>query len=646
MKDVPLAQVCSKDYIRTVGRAWERFVTDRPIDDSTVRDVVMESWRRCRQNGVDPTTKSAPLRVEGPEIDRFQLRHAPFYDAVRACVPPIVPYLMGSRTILITSDPDGTLLSVDGDPHLTDRMAADHIVPGAAWHEHSSGTNAVGTALALGKPLHIHAEEHFCEVAKPWSCTAAVIRDPFDRRIVGVVDVTGPPDTVNAQTWPFVISLVGQLQGHLQKQALAKRARLIELFEAAIGGRDTAAILLDEQGRVLARTPQASSALREHGLSRTQAMGELVAAPQGGVEPRWLASLAPGIRREWLSPLREDGHCVGAILHLPTAHRGPHATPRRVEAPLALAPAFQRLQRTSPSLENVLRQAERFAAASTPLLLEGETGTGKDLLARAVHAAGPFHGGPFVPINCAALPRDILASELFGHADGAFTGARRGGAKGRFEQANGGVLFLDEIGDMPADLQPYLLRVLEEGAVWRLGEAVPRKIAVRVIAATNRPLAKNVGLGRFRADLYHRLNVAALTLPPLRERRGDILPLVEHLLRDIAKTAPPAQIAPEVLDVILRYDWPGNVRELRNCLERMVLLATGPVLGAELLPAAMQEQASSPCAAPSDSTIRDAKRQMVLAAIRREGGNLSRAARSLGIARTTLYRHIRRCGAV
>jgi transcriptional regulator of acetoin/glycerol metabolism len=639
MKDIPLAQLCSKDYIRTVGRVWERFVTDRPVDDDAVRDVVMESWRRCRQNGVDPTTKVAPLRVDGPDVDRFQLRHAQFYDAVRACVPPIVPYLKGSRTILITSDPDGTLLSVDGDPHLTDRLAADHIVPGAAWHEYSSGTNAVGTALALGRPLHIHAEEHFCEVAKPWSCTAAVIRDPLDRRIVGVVDITGPPDTVNAQTWPFVISLVGQLQSHLHKRALADRARLIDLFEAALGGRQGPAVLLDTQGRVVARTAQAASALREYGLSRTQAMGELIAAPRGGVEPKWLSSLAPGIRPEWLSPLREDGHCVGVILHLPTTRRGEGSRSPSAESQSPLPPALQSLLHTSPSLESVLRQAERFAAAGTHLLLEGETGTGKDLLACAVHAAGPFHAGPFVPVNCAALPRDILASELFGHADGAFTGARRGGAKGRFEQANGGVLFLDEIGDMPADLQPYLLRVLEENAVWRLGEAAPRKIAVRVIAATNRPLGKEVAAGRFRADLYHRLNVAGLTLPPLRERKVDIPPLVEHLLRNIAGPSP--RLAPDVMDAFLRYAWPGNVRELRNCLQRMVLLATGPVLGIELLPPALQEEAL-PCGSLSGSAIRTAERQMVLAAVRRESGNLSRAARSLGIARTTLYRHIRR----
>ena len=643
MKDIPLARLCSKDYIRTVGRAWEKFVTDRPVeDDDVVRDVVIESWHRCRRNGVNPATKSAPLRVKGPDVDRFQLSNAEFYDAVRACVPPIVPYLIGSRTILITSDPHGTLLSVNGDPHLTDRMAADHIVPGAAWHEHTSGTNAVGTALALGRPLHIHAEEHFCEVAKPWSCTAAVIRDPLDQRIVGVVDVTGPPDTVNAQTWPFVISLVGQLQGHLQKRWLARRARLIELFEVAVKEHAAAAVLFDVQGRVVARTAPAHAALRELGLDRTSAMGVLVAMPHGDFDPeRLAAALAPGVRPEWLSPLSEDGRCVGAVLHLPTASPVQRANLRRAEARPPLAPAFRPLLSTSPSLEGLLRQAERFAAAKTSLLLEGETGTGKDVLARAVHEAGPFHAGPFVPINCAALPRDILASELFGHAEGAFTGARRGGARGRFEQANGGVLFLDEIGDMPADLQPYLLRVLEEGMVWRLGEAAPRKIAMRVIAATNRPLAKDVAAGRFRADLYHRLNVAGLTLPPLRERTSDIPLLADHLLRDIAGTVSPPQIAGDVMDIFMRYRWPGNVRELRNCLERMVLLATGGVLGVEHLPATMQDEEPA-TDSPAASTIRGAEQQMVLAAIRREGGNISRAARSLGIARTTLYRHIRR----
>jgi transcriptional regulator of acetoin/glycerol metabolism len=641
MKDIPRARLCSKDYIRTVGRVWEKFVTDRPVEgDDVVRDVVIESWRRCRRNGVNPATKSAPLRVKGPDVDRFQLSNAEFYDAVRACVPPIVPYLMGSRTILITSDPHGTLLSVDGDPHLTDRMAADHIVPGAAWHEHTSGTNAVGTALALGRPLHIHAEEHFCEVAKPWSCTAAVIRDPLDQRIVGVVDVTGPPDTVNAQTWPFVISLVGQLQGHLQKRWLAKRARLIELFEAVVKGHAAAAILLDVQGRVVAHTAPADSALHELGLDQAPAKSMLVAVPHGGFDPERLAALAPGIRPEWLSPLSEDGHCVGAILHLPTSSRGHRTNLRRAEV-RPLAPEFLPLLRTSPSLEGLLRQAERFAVAKTSLLLEGKTGIGKDVLARAVHAAGPFHAGPFVLINCAALPRDILAKRavrsrrrrLHGSASRRRQGPVRAGqwrrAVPRRDRRHAGG---------PAALPAACPGGRHGLAPGRGGAAQDRGAGHRC----HQPAARQRRSGRtLPGRPLSSANVAGLTLPPLRERTSDIPLLADHLLRDIADMAPLPQIAPDVMDIFMRYRWPGNVRELRNCLARMALLATDGVLSIEHLPATMQDEELAPDS-PAASTMRGAERLMVLAAIRREGGNISRAARSLGIARTTLYRHIRR----
>jgi len=647
MKDIPLSRLCSRDYVRTVGRIWEKFVSGCSVDDEEVRDVVMDSWRRCRRNGVNPATKSAPLQVTGPGVDRLFQENAEFHDAIRTCVSPIVPHLVGSQTILITSNPHGTLLSVDGDPQLTDYMASDNIVPGAAWHEGGGGTNAVGTALALGKPLHIHAQEHFCEVAKRWSCTAAVVRDPIDGSVVGVVDITGPPETVTAQTWPFVISLVGQLQAHLLQRRLTERGYLMGRFEAVIKGGE-AAVLFDQRGRMVAQTARAASALRALGIMAAPILGALAVDPATAFDPAH-AALPPGIRPEWLLPLRRDGRCIGAVLRLPEKTVGGSRHVARAEAVAPLAPAFRRLAQYSPSLEGVLRQAERFARTKTPVLLEGETGTGKDEFARALHAAGPVCAGPFVPVNCAALPREILANELFGHADGAFTGARRGGAKGRFEQAHGGVLFLDEIGDMPLDLQPYLLRALEEGAVWRLGEGTARKIAVRIIAATNRPLAKDVAAGRFRADLYHRLNVAALTLPPLRDRPADIPLLAERFLRDLTNTTEtPPEIAPDAMDLFQRYGWPGNVRELRNCLERMALLSTDGVLRVEHLPAAMRADATDDSVKGSTaaSTIKMAEWRMILASIHREGGNLSRAARSLGIARTTLYRHIRRHGTV
>jgi transcriptional regulator with PAS, ATPase and Fis domain len=279
-----------------------------------------------------------------------------------------------------------------------------------------------------------------------------------------------------------------------------------------------------------------------------------------------------------------------------------------------------------------------------PILLDGETGTGKDILARAIHAESPAAKGPFIAVNCAALPREILASELFGYAEGAFTGARRGGAKGKFEQAHGGTLFLDEIGDMPLDVQPYLLRVLEEKVIWRLGESTSRPVNVRVIAATNRPLAQAVAGGQFRADLYYRLDVANLTLPALRHRTVDIPDLVRTLLREIAgDTGTEPQMDAEVMQALLRHRWPGNVRELRNVLERMVLVAADGVLRWQHLPAALRSDGTgsdTTVSAAAVTTLRSAEQQMVLATLQREGGNVSRAARTLGVSRATLYRRL------
>jgi sigma-54 dependent transcriptional regulator, acetoin dehydrogenase operon transcriptional activator AcoR len=281
-----------------------------------------------------------------------------------------------------------------------------------------------------------------------------------------------------------------------------------------------------------------------------------------------------------------------------------------------------------------LAQAQRYAMRRMPLLLQGETGTGKDLLARIIHDAGPTPDAPFIAINCAALPRELVASELFGYAEGAFTGARRSGAKGRFAQAHGGTIFLDEIGDMPLDLQPYLLRALEERTITRLGETTARQIDVRVMAATNRPLAIDVAQGRFRADLFYRLSGASLELPPLRDRLDDLPHLVEHLLRQIVPgDAIPPFVDETVFAKLRTHDWPGNVRELRNMLERMVALSPDGVLDTEF-------SGLGKSSTPAPRQLRSTERQMILAALAASGGSAKEAARTLGISRATIYRRL------
>jgi formate hydrogenlyase transcriptional activator len=299
---------------------------------------------------------------------------------------------------------------------------------------------------------------------------------------------------------------------------------------------------------------------------------------------------------------------------------------------------FAEIIGSSPAVQNVLRQVEIVAPASTTVLIQGETGTGKELIARAIHALSTRNERTFVKLNCAAIPSGLLESELFGHEKGAFTGAVAQKV-GRFELADGGTLFLDEIGDIPPELQPKLLRVLQEQEFERLGGVRTQRVNVRLVAATNRDLARMVAEGRFRGDLYYRLNVFPITTPPLRERREDIPPLVRHFVEQLARRLNRRieSIATEDLNALTRYSWPGNIRELQNVIERAVLLASGPVLHIRL----GDEQLAAP--APPDAapvTLADAEREHILSALREARwvlGGPNGAAHRLGMKRSTLH---------
>jgi transcriptional regulator with PAS, ATPase and Fis domain len=293
-------------------------------------------------------------------------------------------------------------------------------------------------------------------------------------------------------------------------------------------------------------------------------------------------------------------------------------------------------------------------------LLLGPTGAGKEVFAQALHHAGSNPTGPFIALNCGGITRDLLASELFGYGEGAFTGASRGGQIGKFEAANGGTLFLDEIGEMPIDLQSHLLRVLEEGEVYRLGENKPRKVNVRLIAATNRDLKSAIGNGQFRMDLYYRLAVTILNLPALAEHPEDIPILAQHFIdkTSIRYGVAAKTMTQDVLGKLMSYSWPGNVRELRNVIEGMMLLGQEDVLSVADLPAEIlsgsvgavatrppMDLASSGSAGPEMAgKLDDIERDAIVAAIRAEWRNMTQVAKRLGIAKSTLYAKMKRHG--
>jgi transcriptional regulator with GAF, ATPase, and Fis domain len=316
--------------------------------------------------------------------------------------------------------------------------------------------------------------------------------------------------------------------------------------------------------------------------------------------------------------------------------------------PVAYERRFEQVIGNSRALEAVLEQVERVAPADSTVLIQGETGTGKELIAHAIHSLSSRCGRPFVRLNCAAIPLDLLESELFGHEKGAFTGAI-GQKIGRFELADKGTLFLDEVGDIPPALQPKLLRVLQEQEFERLGSTRTHQVDVRLVGATNRDLMEMVNRGEFRSDLYYRLNVFPIMLPPLRERREDIPVLVNHFVEIFARQMgrPIEEIPTETMSALSSYQWPGNIRELQNLIERAVILSNYGVLPNPLLSEGVQRAAISPAATVPATTLRDHERTLILRTLESVGwviGGPKGAAAKLGLKRTTLIHKMHKLG--
>ncbi|MEJ5359605.1 MAG: sigma-54 dependent transcriptional regulator [Desulfobacterales bacterium] len=333
---------------------------------------------------------------------------------------------------------------------------------------------------------------------------------------------------------------------------------------------------------------------------------------------------------------------------------GSNSSNLRVFAPASEATAPPGLIAQSPSMKRILRIVEKAAASDTTILLNGETGTGKGVLARLIHELSPRHGKPFVPINCGATPEGLLESEFFGYRRGAFTGAVAD-KPGKFELADGGTVFLDEIGDMSPELQVKVLRVLEEGEFERVGGRETIRIDVRIIAATHRDLEEEVQKGAFREDLFYRLHVIPILLPPLRERKSDIPFLVQHFLEESARRnrRPPMRLSPEALQALVNYPWYGNVRELRNLIERLVVLKEGETLEVEDLPEKVRaahparEGRRAPAALPVEgislaAAVMEFEKALIRSALEQAGGVKYRAAELLQIKRTTLLEKIKR----
>lgn len=649
----PMDWFSRPDHDASVLIAWEHLISGDAMPHTALRGVVDDSWRRCLDGQVNPRADGAPTPPDESTLEACIARNIRLLHASTPLIEQTRDFLAQTGTIMLLTDPEGMILQLEGDTRIVEPAGEVRLVPGCNWTELNCGTNAIGTALALQQPVQIHGAEHFCAGIKRWTCSATVIRDPLDGGVLGVIDVSGLAHTYSRHSLALAVSMAGRIESRLAKLLMERRMRLLDRCAVQFAsGRGDGVLVADEHGRLVKANQHAAPMLARLGV--TMKLGDTVpiASPEA-----LSGATSPALLPEWLhnarlETIKDHGDTLGFLIVLPAVSRRTSFQPVEVRQRERAVPAFSRIIGNSPALLSALEKAEKLAPAKVPVLLLGETGVGKELFAQAIHQSSGCASGPFVALNCGGLSRDLLASELFGYAEGAFTGARKSGAAGKIEAANGGTLFLDEIGEMPLDIQPHLLRVLEEGELYRLGENTPRKVNIRLVAATHRNLRDEVAQGKFRMDLFYRIAVTNIGIPPLRERKDDIPALVNEWLTRLCERygMPPASFDEEACERLVQYDWPGNIRELRNAVESSLLMAGGSMITAQDLPPEIGVCAQPAAAAPAPiaaavekpCSLVAAEAESIRAALKLSAGNLTRAAASLGIAKSTLYEKIRK----
>lgn len=609
--------------------------------------------------------------------------------------------IVNTESMIVLTDAQGTILHSVGDDGFLIRAQRVALAPGENWAEHAKGTNAIGTALFEEVPTLVHGGEHFIHANNFLTCSASPIFDPRGN-MLGVLDVTGDHRGYHQHTMGLVRMSARMIENHWLSDDYNNRLRLhFHSRPEFIGTLLEGILVVSPEGKLLGGNRAALDQLGVSGAElRSRSLSSLLGTTPAAVYDHFRMPMSPPMqlslstgqsfyvraRFDWPSRPVVSGLRGDTVEATEVSDVSDVAAPA-VMADVATANGAQRfsglqyLRTGDPQLETVIQKVKRVLDKGIPLLVLGETGTGKELLARAVHHDSARSRQPFVAVNCASIPESLIEAELFGYEEGAFTGARRKGAPGRLVQANGGTLFLDEIGDMPLPLQARLLRALQERSVTPLGSTKSIAVDIAVIGATHRNLRDMIAAQSFREDLYYRLNGLALRLPALRERT-DIEAIVRRILQAERPQDTP-ELSPQVLGMFRRYQWPGNIRQLANVLRTAAVMSAGEhlvtqahlsddfledmqrtvggVLTAPALsmprpvqdcaatpgwPAFEASPARPPVAAAAEAvatarTLEQAEIDMIRATLDAVGGNISLASKQLGISRNTIYRKLR-----
>ncbi|MFC0560906.1 sigma-54-dependent Fis family transcriptional regulator [Halalkalibacter alkalisediminis] len=605
---------------------WRRFVKDGTFDSSRLNKRISESWYRCKSLDVDPFIGKVKEYLLLDDLLTQRNKNTLLMEAARPQLEKMKSSISELGMVALIIDPDGYVLSMTGNKVQINEAKKINFIEGVRWTEQQAGTNAIGTALQTKEAIMVNGAEHFAIASHRWSCAASPILQE-DGKLLGIIDFSCPVE----KTHPYMFGMAVSAAHAIEREAsILLHREEMELLQVTIDLIETNKMVLITNNRQLVVT--ASRLIRSK-----------VSNWFGKSKKEFISLYHLQVQMEVPIYSKRNGALLGYALYFSDNKRTTFFQPSKTIT-------FKGETGISQSFQQLLQELERVAPTNASVYIHGETGTGKEVIARTIHENSPRLDAPFIAVNCGAIPKDLIESELFGYAEGAFTGALRSGKKGKFEQANKGTIFLDEIGEIPPSMQVALLRVLQERKITPVGSQKEIPLDIRIITATHKDLRTLTANGTFREDLFYRLHVYPIQIPPLRERKEDIPYLVRHFC---SHNQWPIQFPAEFFERLSDYHWPGNIRELFNFLERLKIVFQGEQVEKKDILKWINERGLCEQTALSNNNVdKDPKvtltarektqKEMMIEALKKTNGNVGLAAKFLGVSRSTFYKRLKR----
>ncbi|MEW8956141.1 sigma-54-dependent Fis family transcriptional regulator [Clostridium sp.] len=617
--------------------------------------LIKKSHERSEKYGVLRESSYSKKILYGNQVNEILNRNKEFIEISKYYIDMLHSALNNDEFIIALTDKEGCILYIKGDRNISEDFKKINLVVGAYMDEGSIGTNAMGTAIKEDEAVQITAKEHYINMFQDFTCSAAPIHDTRGR-VIGTLNLTGKYKNSHPHTLGLIIFVVKAIENELYKH----KTRIIlneaySYMESVIDNVDKGLMIVDIKGTIKNINNLGLKIFDKEKDSIIDKTIESIIPNWGSVfeyfgkgNEMYIKEIKFKHNSKYktllnFKPVRLKDKIIGMVIILSNEKEANNNFKNTTGAFYT----FEDIIGNSAAIKNVITNCKIISNSPSTVLIEGESGTGKEVLAQSMHNYSHRKNNKFIAINCGAIPENIIESELFGYEEGTFTGGLKGGKKGKFESANGGTLFLDEIGEMPLEMQVKLLRVLQEGRVTRLGGSREIPIDIRIIAATNKDLKKEIKEGKFREDLYYRISVIPIRLPPLRERRGDTPILIDYFLRikafKLNKCIP--NMEKKMLDKLINYKWPGNIRELENTIENLVNLQgdmSFNLFEEESLINIKEEETKKLDLENHIESLDDMEKFLITRTLREYKGNITKTSKKLGVSRNTLYSKIKK----